>query len=34
MFKEVQQEAYGSTVGETPLHLVGSTTFRRKNEGV
>ena len=30
MFKEVQQQAYGSSVGETPLPLVGSTKFRRK----
>jgi len=34
MFKEVQQQAYGSRVGEIPLPLVGCTKFRRKNEGV
>ena len=34
MFKEVQQQqqAYGSRVRETPLPLVVSTKFRRKNE--
>jgi len=34
MFKEVQQQAHGSRVGETPLPLAGSKIFRRKNEGV
>jgi len=34
MFKEVQQQTYGLRVGKTPLPLVVSMKFRRKNEGV
>ena len=34
MFKEVQQQAYGSRFGEIPLPLVVFTKFRRKNKGV
>ena len=34
MFKEVQQQAYDSRVGETPLPLIGSTKFKRKNKEV